>query len=82
MLDTFAPFSLVAAAVNPGHLSVTVSFVVLIAPSILVTTLPDERAHSAFLIVHVFTIVPIAICVLPSLPPFALAVLQSVLKFA
>jgi hypothetical protein len=81
MLDAFAPFTFVAAAINPSHLSVTMPFVVLVAPPILVATLPVKRANSAFFIVLVFTIVPVAIGLLASLPPFPLAVLQSMLEF-
>jgi hypothetical protein len=51
MLDAFAPFSFVTAAINPSHFSVAMPFVVFVASPVLVAALPVKRAHSAFFIV-------------------------------
>lgn len=59
MLDTSNPFALVATSVCPVHLSVTVTFIILIFPFVNVTTSPHKLPKSALSIIYIVAFVAV-----------------------
>lgn len=82
ILDSSDPLALVARAIFPVHFSVAVSLVILVAALVVIPALPREHSHAILLIILVCTFVHVAILVIESFLPLALAVLQAVLELS
>lgn len=82
VLNTMLPLSLVAAAISPVHLSVSVSFIVFVAAFVHVSTFPGESPKSVFLIVDVLSFIVVAVGRIRTFFPFTMSVFHSVFELA
>jgi hypothetical protein len=57
MLDTFDPLTNVATSISPSHLTMAVSFVVLVFSFIVIATSPLKFTLSTFFIFNVLSLV-------------------------
>lgn len=82
ILDSSHPFSFVARAILPVHLSIAVTLIVPVATLVEIAALPSKHAHTVLLVVFVGTFVHVAILVVESLLPLSLPMLQTILELS
>lgn len=82
MLDSFDPLTSVHTTIYPVHLSVALSFILDVRPSIYISALPFKNALPILSVVCIFAFIEVTLLVIFALllPPFALAMLVTILK--
>lgn len=80
MLHALLPISFVYWAINPKHLSIPMSFIILVSTNILISTFPFEFTIAMLLIIQVVTCVLIRVFINFIFQPFASTMLHSLLK--
>ena len=80
VLDAFDPIALIARAIDPVHLAVTMPLIILIRTFVTVARLPHESAKPILLVVRIITLIGVAVYIVEAFLPLAFPVLLAVFE--